>query len=81
MRRFVKECGCVDCGLPCMGNACRNKYKTYWEFICDECGDDCTDTLYFYGEKELCEDCYVEKMLEEAEKIELKYMPEEPDEL
>ena len=55
MRRT--ESGCVDCGMPCLGRACPHYEVTIFE--CDECG--CEETLYEYGDEELCKDCLAEK--------------------
>jgi hypothetical protein len=49
----VTENECVDCGLPCIGRAC--KYYSVTRYYCDEC--DSEETLYEFNGKELCIDC------------------------
>ena len=60
MKKILNEC--VDCGLPCLGDACPNRNVV--RFYCDKCRDE--DTLYHYGDEELCLDC-VRKRLEVVE--------------
>ena len=59
---IVIEDHCVDCGLPCLGNACpkRNVEVCY----CDKCGEEipCDEVDEVDGE-ELCEGCLKEKFL------------------
>lgn len=50
---------CVDCGLPCIGKACR--YYRVKVLICDECGDE-VDTLYQFEGEELCGDCVLKRL-------------------
>lgn len=59
MIKFENQC--VDCGLPCIGSAC--KYIHVPCFYCDECGYE-TDT-YHYDGKQLCIDC-IEKRLDKV---------------
>lgn len=47
------ENGCVDCGLPCLGNSCPHRNEV--AYYCDECGEE-TD-LYYFEDEELCIDC------------------------
>lgn len=51
MKRTESEC--VDCGFPCMGNACPNYRVT--RFYCDKCGQE--ETLYHTEDGDLCVDC------------------------
>lgn len=55
---------CVDCGLPCVYEACR--YYNVPIHYCDECGSECT--TFVIDEEELCEDCtrnLLQKMFED----------------
>ena len=54
----IVESGCVNCGFPCLGRACRN-YEVI-RYICDDCEDEAT--LYEWDGKELCLYC-IEKSL------------------
>lgn len=54
----VYEDECCDCGLPCIGDAC--KYKNVPHLYCDECGDEAA--LYEFDGRELCIRC-IEHML------------------
>jgi hypothetical protein len=58
----IIENECVDCGLPCIGNAC--PYRNVARFYCDECNEE-TEIYYFDGQ-ELCIDC-IEKKLQKVE--------------
>lgn len=51
MKKILNEC--VDCGLPCKGNAC--PYRNVTHYYCDKCGAE--ETLYHYEDKELCIEC------------------------
>lgn len=55
MERIENEC--VDCGLPCLGDACpfRNVRRLY----CDRCGGE-EEMLYKVEGEELCEACLLE---------------------
>lgn len=53
-----KENDCVDCGLPCLGNAC--SYINVKHYYCDECGNE--DTLYHFDGYELCIDCIKDRL-------------------
>jgi hypothetical protein len=57
------ESGCVDCGLPCLYEACPNYQVFVYE--CDCCGDEANSIYYFDGQ-ELCIDC-IENRLERVE--------------
>ena len=59
---IVIEDGCVDCGLPCIYEACPH-YKVI-RYYCDKCGDD--NDLYYWDGYQLCADC----VLDQLEKIE-----------
>lgn len=50
---------CVDCGFPCMQDAC--PYYRVTRYKCDECGEEDV-TLYEFDGVELCIDC-VKKQL------------------
>ncbi len=63
--RIENHCCCCD--LPCRGWAC-NLRRVPITF-CDECGYEMNE-LYDRGGETLCEDCYVEAELKDAEKIE-----------
>ena len=52
------ECECVDCGKPCLRNAC--PYYEVTRFYCDECGEE--ETLYHYDGEELCMNCIEERL-------------------
>lgn len=61
MRETSNEC--VDCGLPCIGVACR--YSRVTRYYCDTCGEE-TD-IYHYEGKELCKRCIWDELhLEEV---------------
>lgn len=51
------ENDCVDCGFPCIGNACR--FYEVTRYYCDECGNE--DKLYDTDFGELCESCLLKK--------------------
>lgn len=51
MKKIENEC--INCGLPCIGDACR--YRNVVRYYCDECGYE--EKLYHYNGKELCVDC------------------------
>lgn len=53
------ESGCVDCGLPCIGNACR--YYEEKHYYCDGCKEE-FDTLYQFDGEELCGDCVLKRL-------------------
>jgi hypothetical protein len=53
------ESGCVDCGFPCIGMACRH-YRVK-VLKCDNCRQE-VDKLYKYDGKELCEECVLEEL-------------------
>lgn len=57
------ESQCVQCGLPCIGSACRNYRVRILE--CDKCHEE-FDKLYNFDGDEICEEC----LLEEFEVIE-----------
>ena len=54
----IIEDGCVSCGFPCLGNACRHYRVTI--YLCDECGDE--TTLYDFDGHELCINCIADKL-------------------
>lgn len=53
----IFEDGCVDCGLPCLGNLCPHKNEVC--LICDYCRIE-TERLFEYGDEHLCADCLTE---------------------
>lgn len=59
MKKYENEC--VDCGLPCIGEAC--PHKRVLRLYCDKCNEE--ETLYYYDGKELCISC-IEKTLEKV---------------
>ena len=60
---IVVESDCVDCGLPCIYEAC--KYYKVIRYYCDRCGEE-TDDLYYWDGYELCIECIL-KQLERVE--------------
>ena len=57
------ESECVDCGLPCIYDACPHYKVIIYE--CDSCGDEAFDLYHFDGQQ-LCIDC-IEHRLERVE--------------
>ena len=55
MKKTENEC--VDCNLYCIGNDC--PFRNVTRYYCDECGSEAK--LYHYDDKELCEECLLEK--------------------
>ena len=55
MQRTESEC--VNCGLPCIEEACPNFRVT--RFYCDKCKSE--ETLYNYEGEELCAECILKK--------------------
>lgn len=53
-----KISNCVDCGLPCLHEACPHYSVTV--LICDGCGDE-VDELYDVDGEQLCESCLKER--------------------
>lgn len=51
---------CVDCGLPCLGNAC--PYRNVKRYYCDECKEEAK--TYHYDGRHLCIDCIENELLE-----------------
>lgn len=54
----ITESECVDCGFPCMGNAC--PYYRVTRYYCDKCGAE--ETLYTTDEGDLCAECILENL-------------------
>ena len=55
----ITQSECVDCGKPCLREAC--KYNKVTRYYCDKCGEE--DTLYyFFDGRELCAYCVVEEL-------------------
>lgn len=57
---------CVDCGQPCIRNACRHYEVTH--YYCDKCGEE--EELYEYEGQELCADCILEELPKVTESFE-----------
>lgn len=55
MKRIENEC--VDCWLPCLGDAC--PYRNVRRLYCDRCGGE-EEMLYKVEGEELCEVCLLE---------------------
>ena len=53
------ESDCVDCGLPCLYDACPHYSVTRYK--CDECGEEDV-TLYELDCVELCIDCVKKRL-------------------
>ena len=60
MKHYTNEC--VDCGLPCLYNAC--PYYRVEHFYCDFCKEE--TRLYHYDGLEICGEC----LLKEFEVVE-----------
>ena len=58
------ENGCVDCGLPCIGAACR--YNRVVILRCDRCHDE-VEELYEVDGEDLCEDCLKKEFRKDVE--------------
>jgi hypothetical protein len=55
---------CVDCGKPCLGNAC--PYRNVPVCYCDNCNDELpADGAYEFDGEDLCEDCLKAKFKKE----------------
>lgn len=65
MKKIENEC--VNCGPPCIGDACR--YRNVIRFYCDRCHEE--EKLYHYEDEELCEDCLLKnfEVVEGSEEI------------
>lgn len=50
-----KQNDCVDCGLPCLGDAC--PYRNVEHRYCDHCDDEISGEYYDVDGEELCESC------------------------
>ena len=55
---------CVNCGLPCRGNAC--VYSNVTVYYCDECGK---EAEYIIDGKDYCEDCAKEYLQESYDEL------------
>ena len=58
IRVKITESDCCDCGLPCMGRAC--KYYEVTRYYCDQCGEE--GRLYEFEGRELCIDCIAKEL-------------------
>ena len=57
-----RENRCVDCDLPCQGDAC--PYRNVEVFYCDDCDEELPHNgIYDVDGEELCEDCLKKKFL------------------
>lgn len=68
------ENNCVGCptDLGCIGDSCSNRNVTV--FFCDDCHTEVeANELYLFEttgkERELCEECWKERMLDDAETV------------
>ena len=52
------ENDCVDCGLPCIYEAC--KYYRVVHYYCDKCNEE--DILYNFDNEQLCFNCILERL-------------------
>lgn len=72
---MIKEVSdCVDCGKPCIRNACRY-YKTN-VYYCDGCGLQIDCAVYEKDGHHLCENCMIENVKENADSIFEEYEDE-----
>ncbi len=55
----VYENECVDCGLPCLGNAC--PYRNVARRYCDKCKEEIFGDYYEDDGDELCACCLLER--------------------
>ena len=56
---IVVDNECVDCGLPCMYEAC--PYYKVVRFYCDCCTEEQLNLWHFDGQ-ELCQDCILKHL-------------------
>ena len=56
---------CVDCAIPCVGGYCAKANAL--AVCCDGCGKS-AELLYLLDGETLCQNCFIETVLEEAEK-------------
>lgn len=49
---------CVDCDLPCLGDACKYTHVTH--YYCDECQEEAE--LYYFEGEELCANCILDRL-------------------
>jgi hypothetical protein len=61
MIRYEREC--VDCGLPCVGQAC--PHFSVPHYYCDDCDEE-RDTYHFESE-ELCINCIKSRLVKVGE--------------
>ena len=55
MIEYVSDC--VDCGKPCLGNAC--PHFSVKLLVCDKCNDE-VDKLWIVDDEQVCEHCLKE---------------------
>ncbi len=55
---IVIENECVDCGRPCIYEACR--FYRVVRYYCDACGEE--DNLWWFDGEQLCVDCILERL-------------------
>lgn len=61
----IKRSECVDCGLPCLGRAC--KYNEVERTLCDFCleyNNEENDAEYSLDGVDLCYECLMEAIIE-----------------
>ncbi|MBQ2397776.1 MAG: hypothetical protein II304_12210 [Bacteroidales bacterium] len=66
---------CIDCGLHCIGNACR--YRNVVVDYCDDCGDE--GARYRIDSDDLCEDCVKARIKEAFDDLTLSEQAEAVD--
>ena len=59
MVKYENEC--VNCGLPCLGDACPYRNVPHW--YCDKCHEEIGIERYDVDGEELCESCLKERFL------------------
>lgn len=63
---YEDECVCCPPEMGCRGQGCPNLEVPH--YYCDGCGEEFEDYYEYEGEY-FCESCYIEIVLENAEKI------------
>ena len=62
-----EENRCVECGLPCIGAACR--HHNVEVHYCDDCGEEGTEIVI--DGVELCRKCATAALMDEADELSL----------
>lgn len=65
---------CVDCGLPCLGQACPNRNVIHKE--CDICGDE-QEKVWKYENTVYCTDCLIDVLVMDGVIQEAEYEEDE----